>query len=361
MIKHSPYIAWAKAKHGIRWNLARSGVPRPDPGRWFAGEAGDILAGGEHEEGWMPLMERIAGRYGVDPGQVVPVHGASMANHLAVAALVEPDDHVLVESPSYEPLWILPAYFHTEVESFGRDPEDGFQPDPQEIASRMGGRTRLVILSDLHNPSGVRLQPERLREIARLCEERGAHLLVDEVYLEFLYLQGARTAAALSPAVTTTRSLTKAYGLDDLRLGWIIASAETARRVRRLRDLYSITTAFPSERLGWHALGAADELLQETLELLDRNRGLVEAFVADRPRLRWTSPEAGSVGFVQLASDRVEALVELAEERYETIVAPGHFFGRPDHFRIGWGMDTGELREGLRRLGRALDEYGEVD
>lgn len=355
--KRSSYISWAKQKKGVRHNLARSGVPRPDPGRWFAGEAGDILAGGKHEEGWMPLMERIAGRYGVDPGQVVPVHGASMANHLAVGALVEPDDHVLVESPSYEPLWILPAYFHAEVESFGRDPARGFQPDPEEIASHMGGRTRLVMLSDLHNPSGVRVDPELLREIAQLCEERGAHLLVDEVYLEFLYPQGAHTAASLSPAVITTRSLTKAYGLDDLRLGWIIASGETARRVRRLRDLYSITTAFPSERLGWHALGAADELLEETLELLERNRALVEDFVKDRPGLTWTSPGAGSVGFVRLVSDRVEALVELAEERYETIVAPGHFFGRADHFRIGWGMDTGELREGLRRLGRALEKY----
>ncbi|MDZ7773355.1 MAG: aminotransferase class I/II-fold pyridoxal phosphate-dependent enzyme [Balneolaceae bacterium] len=356
MIKHSPYISWAKAKHGVRWNLARSGVPRPDPDQWFKGEAADILAGGEHEEGWGPLKERIASRYGVEAGQVVPVHGTSMANHLAVAALVEPDDHVLVESPSYEPLWILPAYFHAEVESFGRDPENDFQPDPGEIADHMTGRTRLVILSDLHNPSGMRVKPELLQEIAQLCEERGTHLLVDEVYLEFLYPQGVRTAASLSPAVITTRSLTKAYGLDDLRLGWMIASGETARRIRRLRDLYAITTAFPSERLGWHALGAADELLACTLALLEGNRKLVEDFVEGRPELSWTTPGAGSVGFVRLASDRVEELAELAEARYETIVAPGHFFGRPDHFRIGWGMPADELREGLRRLGQALED-----
>lgn len=355
--KRSSYISWAKQKKGVRHNLARSGVPAPPVAELTDDPAG-LLEGGEHEDGWPPLQEAIGERYGVDAGRVVPAHGASMANHLAIAALLEPGDHVLVENPGYDPLAALPRYFQADVTYFSRPPENGFQPDPAHIGSLIENRTRLIILTDLHNPTGMRLDPEVLDDIVRLCEERQIYLLADEVYLEFLYDQGARTAAGDSGRVIATRSLTKAFGLDRFRLGWIIAPPALAESIRRLKDLYSITTAFPSERLGREVLGKADGLLEQTNRLLDGNRELVHRFIEGREELQWTPPPAGSVGFVDYLQGDVDGMASHAEKEFETLVAPGRFFGCEGWFRIGWGMPEDQLTEALERLGAALDSYG---
>lgn len=355
-IKGSSYVRWSKQKHDVPYNLARSGVPAPPPDR-LASDPAALLEDGSHEDGWPPLLDALAERYGMDSQQIVPAHGTSMANHLALAAVLEEGDHVLVEKPVYDPLALLPRYLHAEVSHFERPPENGFQPDPAQIAERAGDRTRLIVLSDLHNPSGARLDTARLEEIIELCEERGITLLVDEVYLEFLYPEGARTAAAKSNRVITTRSLTKAYGLDRFRLGWIIAPIELAGRIRHLRDLYAITTAFPSERLALEVLRNAGTFLGEANALLEENRRIVEQFIEGRPELAWTAPPGGSVGFVHLTKGSVDRLVAESERRYETIVAPGRFFGREEWFRLGWGLPTTVLEEGLARLSRAIDEH----
>lgn len=354
-IKGSSYVRWSKGKHGIRYNLARSGVPAPPPHRLTSNPA-TLLEDGSHEDGWPPLLDALAERYGVDPRQIVPAHGTSMANHLAMAAVLEEGDHALVEKPVYDPLALLPRYLHAEVSHFERPPENGFQPDPARIAGLANDRTRLIVLSDLHNPSGARLDPARLQEIIELCEERRLFLLVDEVYLEFLYPEGVRTAAR-SDRVITTRSLTKAYGLDRFRLGWIIAPVELAGRIRRLRDLYAITTAFPSERLALKVIRNAETFLGETNGLLEENRQIVEQFIEGKPELKWTPPQGGSVGFVHFTEGSVDRLVSEAERRYDTIVAPGRFFGREEWFRLGWGLPTAKLEEGLTRLSRAIDEH----
>ncbi len=355
-IKGSSYVRWSKQKHDIRYNLARSGVPAPPADRLTSDPAA-LLEDGSHEDGWPPLLDALAERYGVDSRQIVPAHGTSMANHLAMAAVLEEGDHVLVEKPVYDPLALLPRYLHAEVSHFERSPENGFQPDPDQIAGLANGRTRLIVLSDLHNPSGARLDPGLLEKIIGICEERGITLLVDEVYLEFLYPEGVRTSAAKSDRVITTRSLTKAYGLDRFRLGWIIAPDELAGRIRRLRDLYAITTTFPSERLALEVVRNAKTFLEETNGLLEENRRIVEQFIEGKPELEWTPPPGGSVGFVHFTEGGVDRLVSEAERKYGTIVAPGRFFGREEWFRLGWGLSTGELEESLGRLSRAIDEH----
>lgn len=354
-MKHSPYITWAKSRYHIRYNLARSGVPGCDLARLEASVA-DLEPTGSHENGWGPLLEAIGERYGVSPASVVLAAGCSMANHLALATLLEPGDEVLVEHPTYEPLRLLPAYLRARVVPFSRRAENGYAPDPDALRRLLTPRTRLLVLSDLYNPAGTQLDEAALDGLATLAEHQGIHVLVDEVYLELLYDAGIRTAATRSPWFVTTRSLTKAYGLDGLRAGWVVAEPALAERIRRLNDLFSITTAFPTERLMYRALRRAEALLAPVQALLARNRALVDAFMAAQPRLSWVPPAAGMIGWIRLAGGTVEALIARLEAEHSTTVAPGHFFGVPDHFRLGWGMDTAVLAEGLSRLARALEE-----
>lgn len=355
-MKYSEYIQWAKKHHEIKYNLASSGLPAPSLND-LVNNPREILLSGDHEHGWLPLIGRIGRRYNVEPKQVIPVHSASFANHLACAFLLEPGDEVLVEDPAYEPLVALPKYFNTTVKRFSRSPEQNYQPDPLKIGKRLSGKTKLIILSDLHNPSGIKLDKDVLTKIIDLAEDYEFHLLIDEVYLEFLHPQGERTAANLSDQIITTRSLTKAFGLDDVRLGWIIAEASKAEKIRKLQDLFMTSMAFPSERIGAIALDKADKMLEQNLKLLDQNFDRVKEFVDNHDELSWQTPEYGSIGFVKYEKGSVEELVEYSLAKHDTLVAPGRFFGMPKYFRIGWGLPTDILEEGLERLSKSISQY----
>lgn len=353
-MKGSDYIRWAKSREKFRYNVGRSSI-RPCPYELLDPRPEDFQIHGDNTHGWPPLLHALADRYGVEPERVTLAIGASMANHLACAALLGAGDHVLVESPGYEPLRSLPGLFGARVEPLERDPE-GWGLDPDTVRRRLRPQTRLVILSDYHNPSGAALAPAALEQLAALAEEHDFHVLVDEVYREFTYVPGEAVAATRSPRFVSTCSLTKAYGLDGLRAGWILCARDLAERIRTLNDLYGIIMPHPTERLALRALQRIDVLRADVDALLAVNRRRIERFLAARDDLDWVPPAAGPVGLVRVRGGRVDDLLRLLEERYDTTLPPGHFFDVPDHFRVAFGMLTGDLDEGLRRLGAALDE-----
>ncbi|HYX07430.1 MAG TPA: aminotransferase class I/II-fold pyridoxal phosphate-dependent enzyme, partial [Bacteroidales bacterium] len=215
--------------------------------------------------------------------------------------------------------------------------------------------TELIILTNLHNPSGALIEEPVLWQLIDLAEKYACHILIDEVYLEFLYPNGERTAAKYSDRIVTTRSLTKAFGLDDLRVGWIIADSIVAERIRKLQDLFMTSMASPSEQLGLLMLQKADEILKQNLAQLMYNSQLVEDFINDHRSLSWVKPQFGSVGFVKYAGGNVDMLASYLAEKYDTVIAPGHFFGAPEYFRIGWSIPTEKLEKGLENLGKAIN------
>lgn len=352
-MKRSLYLEWAQSRAGVRYNLASSGVPAC-PLERLQPELEDMDPADSSATGWPPLVERLAARYGVATEQVVLATGASLANHLVCATLLDPGDEVVIETPAYEPLVAVPEYLHADVRFFERRFEDAYALDPERVRAALTPRTRLVVLTDLHNPSGARADAGALAAVGEMAERHDFHVLVDEVYLEWLHDQGAQSAVQLSPRFVTTRSLTKAYGLDGLRVGWILAEPALAARIRQCKNLFFTTLAMPSERLAARALDRARVLLEPARDRIARNRALVADFVAGEERLSWTVPPAGTVGFVRLEGGDVDALVGRLEAEHDTTVAPGRFFGDPGAFRVGFGMDGGLLEEGLRRLGRAV-------
>jgi aspartate/methionine/tyrosine aminotransferase len=355
-VRESEYLEWARAQGDIKYSLAISGVPPVDVSL-LSPSLDDFTMVADNEYGWLPLLERIAERYGVDVKNVVLAHGTSMANHLACAALVEAGDHVLIESPVYDPLVAVPRYLGCEVDFFERKAKDGYYLDVTRVESALTRRTRLVILSNLHNPTGAVINRAELELLAGLAESRGFYVLVDEVYLEWTYGAGRepeiRSAINISPRFVTTRSLTKVFGLAALRAGWILAQPELATRLRRLNGLFASSMSHPAERLAARAFDHAEMLLEQQRRRVDRNRSIAAEFIESDPRLSWSRPEAGTVGFVRLEGGDVDGLVERLLKN-ESLVTPGRFFGVDDHFRIGFGMEQTHLEEGLKRLGSAL-------
>lgn len=363
-LKRSVYMEWAKTHSHARFNLATSGlisVPMSEfPVRL---EDLEITAPGAY--GNEALQERLARHNGVPEECVVAATGTSMANHLAMAALLDPGDEVLIEQPVYGPLLDVAEYLRARVRRIPRRFETGFALELAEIERVITSETRLIVLSNLHNPSGAVMPASTLRAIGEIAQRSGAHVLVDEVYIDMLFDPGApycfpigRTiAAAGDNPFIVTNSLTKVYGLSGLRCGWVLASPPLAKRMWLLNDLYGAVAAHAAERLSVIAFGHLAQFRERAKSLLAANRGVIDSFLDSRSDLDCFRPVAGTVFFPRLTHGDPEKFFNLLREKYETTVVPGVFFEMPRHFRIGVGGETAGLRAGLERLSSALDEF----
>ena len=350
----SPYMHWAKFKPPVRYPLTGSEVPHFRMDSLPIAIADLDMDGASHPR-YQPLRDAIARQYEVSADQVVAADGTSMANFLAMAALVSPGDEVLVEQPAYDPLLGAASFLGANIIRFERNPADAFRLDPRLIAARMSSRTRLIVITNLHNPSSALASEEDLRALGNLAASAGARVLVDEVYLDAA-VPAPRSAAHLGPQFVCTSSLTKVYGLSGLRCGWILAEPELAERMWRLNDLFGVNQAHPAERLACIAFEHLDQVVGETPALLARNRGRWNAFLESRDDLEAMPAEHGITAFPRWRGGDTERLDQHLRERFETAVVPGRWFELPDHFRVGFGLPTGDFDEALDRLGQALDE-----
>lgn len=350
----SSYMHWAKTKSTAKFNLATSGMPNLSI-RDLRVSLDDLeITDGGY--GYAPLIERIGQRYRVAKESIVTAAGTTFANHLAMAALVKPGDEVLFESPAYEPMLATIRYLGADVKRFTRRFEDGFGVSPEEVERHITRNTRLIVLTNLHNPSGALIEDATLKMIGEIARGVGARVLVDEVYIETLFEASPRTSFHLGNEFVVTSSLTKAFGLSGLRCGWIFAEPELAQKMWLLNDLFAATPVHAGERLSVVALDQLSELGERAKTLLDHNRTLLNEFLDTREDLETVRPEFGTVMFPRVRHGNADQLCRLLREKYETSVVPGSFFELPSHFRIGIAVDTNVLQTGLERLGKALDE-----
>lgn len=350
----SDYMHWAKFKRPVRYALTTSEVPHFRMDRFPIGIADLDLDGASHPR-YSPLRERIAARYGVPTEQVVAADGTSMANFLAMAALITRGDEVLIEQPTYEPLIGAASFLGATIKRFERKASDAFGLDAAEIAVMLSPATRLIVITNLHNPTGALVEEEELRALGELAGRVGACILVDEVYLDAA-VPPRRSSVHLGAEFVITNSLTKVYGLSGLRCGWILAEPELAERMWRLNDLFGVNQAHPAERLACIAFDRLDEVIGDTPAMLGRNRGLFNGFIDSRNDLECMPAGCGITAFPRWTGGDTQRLDDHLREHYDASVVPGRWFEMPDHFRIGFGLPTEDFEEGIRRLGRALDD-----
>ena len=349
----SDYMHWAKFKPAVRYPLTGSEVPhfRMDSLPWTKADLD--LDGASHPR-YPPLREAIAKRYGVPGEQVVAADGTSMANFLAMAALISPGDEVLIEHPTYELLVGAASFLGATIMRFERKAADAFRLDPATVRGAMSERTRLIVVTNLHNPSSALASEDELREIGQLAASVGARVLIDEVYLDSA-VPPRPSAVHLGPEFVVTNSLTKVYGLSGLRCGWILAEPELAERMWRLNDLFGVNQAHPAERLACIAFEHIEEVIGDNPVMLARNRELWNRFVATRGDIECMPAEHGITAFPSWSGD-TERLNAILTSKYDTAVVPGRWFEMPEHFRVGLYLPAADFEEALDRLGAALDE-----
>lgn len=367
-------MAWAKTvPRGARYNLTASGVSDvfaadDDPfdadtmAQWRADlDVAALCRQSDGETAARELTESVAQRYDVDPACVTVTLAASTAIMHVLIALIRAGDHVVVERPTYEALRRAPEILGAMVSRLERRFDEGWAVVPERLAQLLTPRTRAVLLTNLHNPSGVAIDTKALHATAELASRVGAMVLVDEVYLDHLWPRPDPVAA---PAATVARntvswsSTTKAFGVSALRAGWIISpDPDAARAIRAAADYLHVTPPVATTRLGKRVLEHADVLLARTAARAADGRQVVEAWLAADPRVAWVPPAAGLTGFVRLPNFMQDVgFCEHLRQRYDTQVVPGTMFEMPGFVRLSFGLEPAALETGLANISAALDD-----
>ena len=401
------YMEWAKTvmEAGLPGmiDVGSSGIARVSL-RELGVRLSDLELFGPHFYGEPVMRRSIARMKSVAEERVLPVLGASYAHFLVCAALIEPGDEAIVETPGYEVLSALPRALGARVVPLPRRFENGFQFDPAELRRLVTKKTRLVLVTNLHNPSGVALPSESLSALAELAGgdgtlssradragggrarsagrpapgakpkprrgppawtveaglpvdlPAGPWVVVNEVYRDFLPKGALGEGHSLGPRGVSLGSLTKVYGLGETRVGWIVAHPALVHRASRVGDFAVVNGPYIAERVGAIALARRTRLLGRTRGILRRNRPILEAFLRATPALRTVPTEGGTIVFPRVRGiEDTAAFASSAMHRHRVCVVPGEFFGMPGHIRIGIGLaDPKRLAEGLRRLGAAI-------
>jgi aspartate/methionine/tyrosine aminotransferase len=349
----STYMEFAKLYSGATFNLATSGMAS-FPLAELGVSTEQLEINGSTIYGYEPLNRAIASRYRAPVECVVAAAGTSMANYLALAASCDPGDEMLIEQPTYSLLLDTAQYLGIDIKRFRRSP-DNFDIDVDDLERNLSKRTKLIVICNLHNPSGALTPESTLRKIGELAKTVGARVLVDEVYLEMLWQSEPKSAFHIDPEVfISTNSLTKAYGLSGLRCGWVLTTPESAERMWHLNDLHASTPVHVSELLSIIAFQRLDQIAAKQKSMLDENRQLLREFLESQDQLEYFWPEYGTVVFPRLKSGSAQEFCNRLRQDYDLSVVPGSFFESPDRIRIGVGAPTESVRSALAQLAKAL-------
>ncbi len=353
-------------EHRVRFNLSESGV-HPLTIRELldlAGAAAEPLLGVRlgysQSNGTDVLRERIAALYpGATPDQVLVTSGSSEANFVACWRLIAPGDRVAVMLPNYMQTHGLARNFGADVREFWLRQERGWEPDPDEVRAAIGPGTKLVVVTNPHNPTGHILSDGARRVILERTAEVGAWLLADEVYT------GAELDGRTTPSfwggydrLLVVSGLSKAYGLPGLRVGWIVSTPTLVAEVWARHDYTTIGPSGAVDHLAAVALtpGVRERILERTRGILRTNYPVLDSWLRSfGDTFRWHPPRAGAICFVRYRQAvSGPELVEKVRAGQDVLLVPGEHFGVPQYLRFGYGNETGELRQALMLAGAGL-------
>lgn len=385
MPEYTSYIDWARKNLvGTKYNLGTSGMPPLTPDE-FGLDISSLPVTVENYSVFSEFESRIAALYGARPAQVVSANGSSHANLLAAMALIRPGDAVIIESPAYEPIVTLFEYFGAEILRLPRRAENGWLPDVQELEKMADSRSKLLVMTNPHNPSGALFGEDVAAQLSQVMSRSGGYVLFDEIYLDFFGKSAPRPAGSFLENAISTSSLTKVYGLGTIRAGWAMAAPKVAAEIRRAIDYSVGNSSFPSFLVANLVLDNFERFRAHSKARHDENRAVFMSWLAAETRLECHLPDAGVIVFPKIvqgfadcsgaeeasresgendgASGDFESggapsmkLFKALKERYETAIVPGVFFdGMGEHFRLCFAPPRARLERALANLSAGLD------
>ncbi len=351
------YLKWfLVSRPQSRYSLGNSAIEPLNQAEWRRFKGAITL---KAEPGFLrliPLIHAIASHYRVPYTHVIPASGTSSATLFLFQQFLSPGDHVVLECPTYEPLLRGLQWYGVRISRLLRRFENGFAIDLKDLEARMTPRTRMIVLTTPHNPSGVAIPKETLRAIGTLARRSGAVVLCDEVYSEFLDSKIWKPAATLGPEFISTNSFAKAFGLHGIKVGWALASRRIATVANSVWEGSGVQWAHPSIGLAEQAFRDIGWIQRRSRTRAATNWTILKQWLeAHRTMFEWVEPSGGVICFVRLKKRRnTLALANHWLARYGLFITPGEFFDTPGAFRIGFGNSTSQLRLALRKLDLAL-------
>jgi aspartate/methionine/tyrosine aminotransferase len=346
----------------VTWNLSESGVEPLTLGELQqlggADLSGTVLGYGQ-SNGSDELRARIAALTdGATDDGVVVMNGSAEANFVATWELVRPGDEIAVLVPTYMQTYGLAETLGARVVEIPLHEELGWQPDPDRIATSVHDRTRLIVVTNPGNPTGAVLHADARAAIIAAAERTGAWILADEVY-RGAELGGPETPSFFGAAerVIATGSLSKAYGLPGLRIGWATTQPRVAERLWARSDYTTISPGELTDRLARVALDPAvrPQLLHRTRGIIRAGMDTLAAWLTEVGGFHWREPDAGAICFVRydapVASDE---LAERLRAEQSVLIVPGSHFGLGRYIRFGLGLQPQALRQALEQITTTL-------
>ncbi len=322
-----------------------------------AASLGTVMFRDSHSLGSAELRAAVARRHGVDPDSVMATQGSSEAIYLVMHALLEAGDEVVVPSVAYHALHEVARSIGCRLIRWSMRTEQGVVSNLDQLLALIGPRTRMVALNFPHNPTGATVTPEQQAAVTAACAVHGAWLAWDGAFRELVY-----DRAPLADPVhhyeraVSFGTLSKAYGLPGLRVGWALAAPEVLRACVRRRDYLSLALSPLVEAVATLAVEHADALQRPRLAQAGANRVLLADWLeAHADRVKADLPAGGVTAFPRLTTvPDVTAFADRLDRESGVLVVPGSCFDAPQHVRIGFGGETNDLATGLDRLARSL-------
>jgi aspartate/methionine/tyrosine aminotransferase len=352
-------------EHKVKYDLSESGV-EPLTLEEAARDTRELLRtklGYAEGVGLESTRQRIAEfHWKATSEDVVITTGTSEANFLALLALINAGDEVVVVMPSYMQVHGIAQGLGARVREVWLREERGWTIDLDALAAAVNAKTRVICVCTPNNPTGQALSSREVDEVARIAARHGTWILADEVY-RGAEREGPESAsfAGRGERVIVTGGLSKAYGLPGLRVGWVVAPAEQAQAVLALKDYTTIALSTVSELLADIALERRAKLLERTRFIVGERWPALEGWAATHAReLHWTPPVAGAICFFsyRFPIDSMPLVDRLIRD-YSTMVVPGVHFKAERHLRIGFGGPPAILHSGLAALDRLLASIGD--
>jgi aspartate/methionine/tyrosine aminotransferase len=297
------------------------------------------------------LLSGISSLYRkIDPEHIVPAHGAIGANHQVYISLISEGDHIVSAVPAYQQHYSIPESIGAEVSLLKLRREDRWLPDPDELRRLARPGTKMIVLTNPNNPTGALVPPDMMSEIVKIAEGSGAYVFCDEVY------RGVSEDGGYMPSITdiyekgiSTSSMSKAWSLAGLRLGWVASRDKAVKdAVLKRRDYDTISCGAIDDRLAGLALAHKDRILERNRAIVLKNRKILDEWVTSEPHVSYIPPVAGNTALVDYDSDMpsYDFCKELLK-RTGVFFTPGSCFDIEYSFRVGYAFDSRMLAEGL--------------
>jgi aspartate/methionine/tyrosine aminotransferase len=355
---------FGKYEHEADIMLAESGIRSLSADRFDLdpGKVGYVIPTNGDPE----FRAAVGDRYDRTAEEVVFTCGTQEANFLTFLSLLGtesgpggPEDdrgggnHAVVVTPTYQALHAVPDAFG-EVTRVTLDPPE-WELDTDAVADAVRDDTAVVVLNNPNNPTGRHHPESVVRDVYDIAADHDAFLLCDEVY-RLLAEEPLPPVASMGSHGISTTSLTKAYGLAGTRFGWIAGPQAVVDAAIQWKDYTTISPSLFGQHVAKQALGEQEtDILSENRELAAAHHDIVADWL-DRHGLSWHDP-VGVNGFVTVPDgfDGSREFCRTVVEDASVVLAPGDVFGCDGYFRLGFGHEEAELREGLDRIGDVIE------